>query len=75
MAEDNILRPLMAAMMIAIMGTIVVSLLAQAAPPAPAYCCAICDRLGSPACFDTYAELANHFAVEHPSEPIDIIWD
>ena len=75
MAEGNILRPMMVAMVIAIMGTIIISLVAQAAPPGPTYCCPIHERLGEPICFYTYEELADHFAAEHPSEPIDIDWD
>lgn len=75
MAEENIMRPMMAAVMIAIMGSMMVSLLAQAAPPAPTYCCPIHGRLGEPVCFYTYDDLATHFAIEHPSVPINIEWD
>lgn len=34
------------------------------------YCCPICG-----ACFDTLAELEQHFAAEHPTEPINIGWN
>jgi len=40
---------------------------AQAAAP---YCCTICGE-----CFATLDELETHFEAEHPSEPIDIIWE
>lgn len=75
MAEYDIVRPMIAAMMIAMMGAIILPLLAQAAPPAPTFCCPICERLGSEVCFYTYDDLATHFAIEHPSEPINIEWD
>ncbi len=75
MAEDNIMRPMMVVMMIAVMAAIVLPLVAQAAPPAPTYCCPIHERLGEPVCFFTYDDLASHFAIEHPSEPIVIDWD
>lgn len=75
MAEYNMMKPAVAIMAIAIMGSLAVSMVAQTAPPGPTYCCPICERLGTGVCFFTYNELADHFAVEHPSEPIDIVWD
>lgn len=42
----------------------------QAMTPTAQYCCPIC-----PECFFTYEELYNHFTTEHPSSPIDIIWE
>lgn len=43
---------------------------AQAMTPTPQYPCPICG-----AGFFTYDELYQHFITEHPSEPIDIIWE
>lgn len=49
---------------------VVVAGVAQAMTPTPQYTCPIC---GDP--FMTYEDLYNHFTTEHPSEPIDIIWE
>jgi transcription initiation factor IIE alpha subunit len=43
---------------------------AQAMTPQPQYVCPICGQK-----FYTYDELYQHFTTEHPSEPIDIIWE
>ncbi|GAI20928.1 unnamed protein product [marine sediment metagenome] len=42
----------------------------QAMQPTLAYTCPICG-VG----FVTYDELYQHFTIEHPAEPIDIIWE
>ncbi len=42
----------------------------QAMTPQKPYCCPIC-----PDCFMTYDELYQHFITEHPTEPIDLIWE
>ncbi len=73
--EYDMMKPMMAMMMMVIMLAIITPLIAQAAPPAPTYCCAIHARLEEPACFFTYAELEAHFATAHPSVPIDIGWE
>ena len=44
--------------------------MAQAAVPQPQYTCPICG--GG---FYTYDELYSHFVTEHPTTPIDIIWE
>lgn len=44
--------------------------MAKAATPTPQFVCPICSEL-----FFTYDELYQHFTVEHPSSPIDIIWE
>ena len=75
MAEDNMMKPMIAVMVIAIIGSLVITLVAKAAPAGPTYCCPIHERLGDPICFFTYDDLATHFTVEHPSEPIDIDWE
>lgn len=75
MAEDNMMKPMIAMMAVAIIGSLIITMVAQAAPPGPAYCCPIHERLGEPICFYTYNELASHFTTEHPSVSIDIVWD
>ncbi len=72
---QDMMKPMMAVMMIAVMAAIVLPLVAQAAPPAPAYCCAIHARLGTPTCFNTYAELEAHYVAEHPATSIEITWE
>jgi hypothetical protein len=42
----------------------------QPTPPTPQYTCPICGVQ-----FFTYDELYAHFTAEHPSEPIEIIWE
>lgn len=42
----------------------------QASTPQPQYTCPICSEK-----FMTYEDLYSHFTTEHPSEPIDIIWE
>lgn len=43
---------------------------AQAATPTPQYTCPLCGEA-----FFTYDELYQHFITEHPSTPIEIIWE
>jgi len=66
----------MIAMVIAIMMVLVMSQVVQAMqpapPPPPGYCCPV---PGCGLCFYTYDELYAHSTTEHPSEPIEIIWD
>jgi len=58
-------------MMIAIVVAVMMAQVAQAMQPAPPqYSCPICGES-----FYTYDELYSHFTGEHPSEPIDIIWE
>ncbi|GAI88522.1 unnamed protein product [marine sediment metagenome] len=52
------------------LAVLAVAAVALAAPPTPQYACPICGQE-----FMTYEELYNHFTVEHPAEPIDIIWE
>ena len=73
-AEFN-MKPMIGVMMIAVMASILIPTIGQAAPPTPTYCCPIHERLGEPICFSTYAELETHFTAEHPSIPIDIGWE
>ena len=67
--EDKAMKYMVAIMGVAIIGYMLTSVIAEAAPPEPSYCCPICD-----VCFYTYDELYQHFTTEHPSEPIDIVW-
>ena len=66
---DKALTAVMMAMFGLVMVVAVVGM-AQAMQPKAEYCCPICGI-----CFMTYDELYEHFTTEHPSEPIDIIWD
>ena len=56
--------------MIAIVGVLMLVQVAQAAMPQPQYACPICGER-----FATYDALYQHFAAEHPAEPIEIIWE
>ena len=56
--------------MAALIGLVVVAGVAQAYTPRLEYPCPICG-----ARFATYDELYGHFTVEHPAEPIEIIWE
>ncbi len=72
-SSGGMMKTMMAIMMIAIMGSIIGTLVVSAAPAPPAtpqFICPICDEA-----FYTLAELEAHFALAHPSTPIDIIWD
>ena len=42
----------------------------QAMTPTLQYTCPICGEK-----FATYDELYQHFTTEHPSEPIDLLWE
>jgi hypothetical protein len=63
--EQVVISGMMAIMMVVIMGGV-----AQAAIPQPQYTCPICGEK-----FWTYDELYAHFTTEHPSEPIEVIWE
>lgn len=52
------------------LGIAMIAGIAQAYAPRLDYVCPICG-----ARFATYDELYSHFTTEHPSEPIEIIWD
>ena len=60
------------AMMGIMMAVIVIAVMSQAVqafqPAGPQYQCPICGEF-----FYTYEELYQHFTIEHPSQPIDII--
>lgn len=58
------------AVMGAVLGLAIVIAVVQAMQPTLAYTCPICGEK-----FVTYDELYSHFITEHPSEPIDIIWE
>jgi len=67
----NKLERIIPAMMGALLGITVAMAVAQYAMAAQTpYQCPICG-----ARFATYDELYQHFVTEHPSEPIDIIWE
>lgn len=71
MAEEyDMMKPMMTMMMVVIMASILTTLVVQAAPAEPTFCCPLCEDT----CFNTLAELETHFAAAHPTEPIDIIW-
>ena len=63
---DKILMGGLAAMI----GLVAVASAVQAYTPRLEYVCPICG-----ARFATYEELYQHFTTEHPSEPIDIVWE
>ena len=63
--EKGLMSGMMAIVMVVVMAGV-----AQAAIPQPQYTCPICGQK-----FWTYDELYSHFTTEHPSEPIDIIWE
>ncbi len=72
--EDKSSKAMMTGMvsmvMVMIGFTLVMGFLpAEAAPPVT-YTCPICSEE-----FATEQELIDHFGTEHPSEPIDIIWE
>jgi hypothetical protein len=69
MGNDLMEKALIGGMM-AIVMVDVMAQFAQAAAPQPRYTCPICGRK-----FMTYDELYQHFTTEHPSEPIEIIWE
>jgi hypothetical protein len=69
MANDLTEKALIGGMM-AIVMVLVMAQFVQGAAPQPQYTCPICG-----AKFMTYDELYNHFTTEHPSEPIEIIWE
>ena len=54
----------------ALIGLAAVAGAAQANTPRLDYVCPICG-----ARFATYDELHQHFTIEHPAEPIEIIWE
>ena len=56
--------------MAALIGLAAVAGLARAATPALEYVCPVCGER-----FATYDELYAHFNLEHPAEPIEIIWE
>lgn len=68
MAEDKSLSVVIG-MVFALVMIGFVAGMAQAAAPT-VYTCPICG-----ATFSTYNELYQHFTTEHPSTPIDIIWE
>ena len=65
---ENMEKILMGGMAVMI-GLVAVASVVQAATPRLDYVCPICG-----ARFATYDELYSHFTTEHPSQPIDIIW-
>lgn len=72
MSDDSMEKGIMG-MMIAVMGVMLLSQVVygmQPQPPETPYQCPVCGLQ-----FATYDELYTHFTTEHPSEPIDIIWD
>lgn len=56
---------------VAMMGVVFLAGVVQVLIPQATYCCPICTNV----CFNTYDELYAHFTTEHPTEPIDIIWE
>ena len=73
--EDKIMDKAMTAIMAGVLALgmfMVVTGVIQAMQPQPpvTYTCPICGIQ-----FATYDELYEHFATEHPTEPIDIIWE
>jgi hypothetical protein len=69
MANDLTEKALIGGMMAIVMVLVMVQFVG-AATPQPQYTCPICG-----AKFMTYDELYSHFTTEHPSEPIEIIWE
>ena len=66
--EKGIMSTMMAMMMAVMMLAVVQQVLPAQATPI-VYTCPICSET-----FDSEAELEAHFTNEHPSQPIDIIW-
>ena len=62
--------PVMMGCMAALIGLAAAAGAVQAYTPSLEYVCPICG-----ARFATYEELYEHFTSEHPSEPIEIIWE
>lgn len=59
-------------MIILVLGMSVIAQVVQGITPAPpSYCCPLCTDI----CFSTYDELYAHFTTEHPTTPIDIVWE
>ncbi len=80
MAEEDMIKPMMTMIMVALLAALIPSSAAAAGDEPPPgtvveYCCPIHARLGDPICYATYAELESHFITEHPSVPIDIEWE
>lgn len=69
MAEDLLEKSIIGGMMAIVMMLFMVQIV-QAAIPQPQYECPICGQK-----FTTYELLYSHFTTEHPSEPIEIIWE
>ena len=66
--EDKMMAAVMGGMT-AMIAVVACASIVQAAAPT-VYNCPIC---GDP--FGSMADLEDHFTSEHPSEPIDIIWE
>ena len=70
MAEDKTDK-MMTAMVMAIVGVSVLSMVVTGMAPAPpTFECPLGDGV-----FYTYDELYEHFTTTHPTQPIDIIWE
>lgn len=66
--EDKMMAAVMGGMT-AMIAVVACASIVQAAAPT-VYTCPICG-----ATFGSMADLETHFTSEHPSEPIDIIWE
>ncbi len=64
---SKFMKSMMGIMMLAIIGSLVVTMTTQAPGT---YCCPLCTE-----CFHSMADLEAHFESAHPSSPINIIWD
>ncbi|MDD4985541.1 MAG: hypothetical protein PHQ43_07085 [Dehalococcoidales bacterium] len=53
----------------AMLGMVMLTSVAQAYAPRLDYICPVCAVR-----FATYDELVQHFTIEHPADPIEVIW-
>lgn len=68
--EIEKMGPILVGGVTAMIGLVMLASVTQAYTPRLDYACPICG-----ARFATYDELYSHFTIEHPAEPITIIWD
>ncbi len=75
--EDDFMKPMLGIMMALVMVSVLSSVVGAAPAPAPVdppptqvFECPLEPGLF----FNTYEELYQHFIINHPTEPIDIVW-